>query len=483
MNIRVYNTLTRRKEEFSPFNPGEVGMYVCGPTVYKPSHVGHMVGPVIFDTIKRFLVHCGYKVKLVINITDIDDKLIVESARRGTTVPSLAAEITADYLSCLEMLNVTSVDCFPRATDHISDIIVMITGLIEKQYAYAAEGDVYFDVMSDADYGKLCNRDPEQLEAGARIEVSKKKKNPGDFALWKGAKVGEPSWPSPWGAGRPGWHIECSAMSMKHLGESLDIHGGGLDLQFPHHENELAQSESITGKQFAKYWLHNGLMKTGDKKMSKSEGNEIVVSTLLRKHRPETLRCLLLSSHYRSPIEFSEDRLIEIRKGLDSFHRLFHRYERITGHSFFQLPHDKNIALTNDDLSDCRIKFFDFLSDDFNTGGAFGVLHEILGLVNRFAEFGKLETNPDQKLLVDFEQGCRVLRELANILGLFQQPLPTDHQLTDVFASTLVGFLIDLRDEARKTKNFILADRIRDKLAEMRITIEDRSGSSGWRRD
>jgi len=483
MNIRVYNTLTRRKEEFSPLTPGEIGMYVCGPTVYKPSHVGHMVGPVIFDTIKRFLIYCGYKVKLVINITDIDDKLIVEAAKRGITVPALAAEITSDYLSCLEKLDVTGVDCFPRATDHISEIIRMIGGLVEKGHAYAAEGDVYFDVTSDSDYGKLCNRDPDQLEAGARIEVSRKKKNPGDFALWKGAKPGEPFWSSPWGEGRPGWHIECSAMSMKHLGESLDIHGGGLDLQFPHHENELAQSESFTNKQFAKYWLHNGLMKTGDKKMSKSEGNEIVVGTLLRKHRPETLRGLLLSSHYRSPIEYSEDRLVEIRKGLDSFHRLFQRYERITGLSFFQLPHDNNFSVTSDDVLECRNKFFENLSDDFNTGGALGALHELLGVINRFAEFGKLETNPDKKLLGEFEQGCRVLRELSNILGLFQRPASKDQQPTDEFVDMLVGFLIDLRNEARKSKNFSLADRIRDKLAEMRITIEDRSGSSGWRRD
>lgn len=282
MTIRVYSTLTRRKEDLVPVVAGKISMYVCGPTVYKPSHVGHMVGPVIFDTIKRFLVRSGYDVKFVINITDIDDKLIVESARRGTSVPALAAEVTADYMTCLDCLDVNSVDSFPRATDHIPEILAMISGLIDKGHAYASDGDVYFDVGSDPDYGKLCNRDPDQLEAGARIEISSRKRNPGDFALWKGAKPSEPFWPSPWGNGRPGWHIECSAMSMKLLGESIDIHGGGLDLQFPHHENELAQSESFTGKPFAKLWLHNGLMKTGDRKMSKSEGNEIVVGLLLK---------------------------------------------------------------------------------------------------------------------------------------------------------------------------------------------------------
>ncbi len=286
MQIKVYNTLTRQKEDFQTFQPKKVGMYVCGPTVYKPSHVGHMVGPVIFDTIKRFLSYLDYQVNFVVNITDVDDKLIVESKKQNTTVTELAERVTADYLANLKKLQVTGIDHFPRATHYIGEIQLMISGLIEKGFAYPSAGDVYFDVSKDEDYGKLCNRDPEQLEAGARIEINERKRNPGDFALWKGAKPGEPMWESPWGSGRPGWHIECSAMSMKLLGESFDMHGGGLDLQFPHHENELAQSESFTGKTFARYWLHNGLMKTGDKKMSKSEGNEIVVTELLKKHQP-----------------------------------------------------------------------------------------------------------------------------------------------------------------------------------------------------
>ena len=483
MNIRVYNTLTRRKERFPTPDRGLIGMYVCGPTVYKPSHVGHMVGPVVFDTIKRFLSYCGYKVKLVINITDIDDKLIIESGKREMTVQALASEITADYLKCLEMLEVKGVDCFPRATDHISEITDMISGLIKKGHAYPADGDVYFDVTSDSDYGKLCNRDPEQLEAGARIEISKKKKNPGDFALWKAAKPGEPFWPSPWGDGRPGWHIECSAMSMKHLGETIDIHGGGLDLQFPHHENELAQSESFTGKPFAKFWLHNGLMKTGEKKMSKSEGNEIVVTSLLRKHRPEVLRCLLLSTHYRSPIEYTNDRLMEIKKSLGNFYRFFDRYQRITGNSYYVLPFSNNQFVSNQDFVECRNKFLEFLADDFNTSGALGVLHEILAIVNRYAEVGKLESNPDKELLATFEQGCKILRELSNILGIFQNESSNENVTDDDIVGPLIDLLIEMRNEARKNKNFTLADRIRDRLAELRIIIEDRSSSSGWRRE
>ena len=261
MALRVYNTLTRQKEAFQTVQPGRVGMYVCGPTVYKPSHVGHMVGPVIFDTVKRFLSYLGYKVTFVVNITDVDDKLIREAPKHNLTVAELAERITTDYLENLKKLGVTSIDELPRATQYIGEIIRLIGGLIEKDHAYAAGGDVYFDISKDHDYGKLCNRDPEQLEAGARIEVSEKKRNPGDFALWKGAKPGEPQWDSPWGLGRPGWHIECSAMSMKLLGQTLDIHGGGLDLQFPHHENELAQSESLTGVPFVRYWMHNGLMR------------------------------------------------------------------------------------------------------------------------------------------------------------------------------------------------------------------------------
>src|SRR5436309_2280927 len=263
MALRVYNTLTRQKEEFKTVQPGKVGMYVCGPTVYKPSHVGHMVGPVIFDTVKRYLTYQGYQVTFVVNITDIDDKIIAEAQKQKRDWKELAESVTADYLANLQKLGVTSIDHFPRATDHIPEIQRMIQGLIGKGFAYPAAGDVYFDVTKDPDYGKLCNRDPEQLEAGARIEVSEKKRSPGDFALWKSAKPGEPSWDSPWGKGRPGWHIECSAMSMKLLGETFDIHGGGLDLMFPHHENELAQSECCHSRPMVKYWLHNGLLRKG----------------------------------------------------------------------------------------------------------------------------------------------------------------------------------------------------------------------------
>jgi cysteinyl-tRNA synthetase len=491
MALRVYSTLTRQKEDFKTVRPGKVGMYVCGPTVYKPSHVGHMVGPVIFDTVKRFLTYLGYQVTFVVNITDVDDKLIVRARDLGTTVKDLAEEMTADYVDCLRKLNVTGVDHMPKATEHIPEMVAMIGRLVETGYAYPAAGDVYFDISKDADYGKLCNRDPEQLEAGARIEVTDKKRNPGDFALWKAAKPGEPQWDSPWGPGRPGWHIECSAMSMKLLGQTLDIHGGGLDLQFPHHENELAQSESYSGEPFARYWMHNGLMKMGHSKMAGSVGNVVNVVELLEAHSPETVRFLLLGTHYRSPIEYSEDRLQEVRRSLDGFYRFFERYQRITGGDFYRLsaptrhaPFDTGdtpgVFLT--EVARLREQFLECLSDDFNTGGAVGVLYELLTTLNRFADTSQLEgPAPSPAAKADFERGVLVLREMGQVLGLFREPPRASRAGSDRLVSGLIQMLIDLRAELRKAKNYALADQVRQRLAELGVTLEDRKGGTDWR--
>ena len=338
MALRVYNTLTQTKEPFETVHPGKVGMYVCGPTVYSESHIGHMVGPVIFDTIKRYLVYLGYEATWVVNITDVDDKLIVQAQKDGTTVGELAERVTRDYLDCLAALGVDGIDHMPRATEHIGEIIAINQALIDKGFAYESGGDVYFDVGKAAEYGKLSHRDPEELLAGARIEPSVLKHHPGDFALWKRSKPGEPSWQSPWGPGRPGWHIECSAMSMKYLGRHFDIHGGGLDLVFPHHENELVQSESYSGETFATYWMHNGLLTKQGKKISKSDpGTIVLMSDLLKVHSADTLRALLLSSHYRRPIDFGPDRLDEIDRGLQTFYRAFERFTELTGERFDQL--------------------------------------------------------------------------------------------------------------------------------------------------
>ena len=486
--LRVYNTLTRTKEEFRPIEAGKVGMYVCGPTVYKPSHIGHMVGPVIFDTVKRYLTYCGYAVTWVVNITDVDDKLIVRARELNTTVKELAERMTTDYVESLRALNVTSIDKMPRATEHIPGMIEMIGGLIAKGFAYPAAGDVYFDIGHDADYGKLCNRDPEQLEAGSRIEVSDRKRNPGDFALWKGAKPGEPQWESPWGPGRPGWHIECSAMSAKILGKTLDIHGGGLDLQFPHHENELAQSESFNDAPFARYWMHNGLLQMGKAKMAGSVGNVVNIVDLLKKHQPETVRLLLLATHYRSPIEYGEERLEETRRSLEGFYRFFERYERITKQSFFDLigpsrvyvfpPPTGNPFLT--EVARLHASFLESMNDDFNTGGAVGVLFELLTTLNRQADAAGLEGTPKPEAVADFRSAVVVLRELGQLLGLFAAPHAKKGG-DDALAAGLMQLLIDLRNDARKAKNFAVSDQIRKRLAELGVTLEDRPGGTGWR--
>jgi cysteinyl-tRNA synthetase len=491
--LRVYNTLSRQKEEFHTIEPGRVRMYVCGPTVYKPSHIGHMVGPVIFDTVKRYLTYLGYEVNWVVNITDVDDKLIVRARELTTTVKELAERMTADYVASLKRLNVTGIDHMPRATDHIPGMVAMMQRLIAHGYAYAAGGDVYFDITRDEDYGKLCHRDPEQLEAGARIEVSEKKRSPGDFALWKGSKPGEPAWESPWGPGRPGWHIECSAMSMKLLGATLDIHGGGLDLQFPHHENELAQSESDTGKPFANFWMHNGLLKMGQAKMAGSVGNVVNVADLLKKHHPETVRFLLLCTHYRSPIEYSDERLDEVRRGLDSFYRFFERYERITGNSFYSLQSpSRRPAKASAPGSEFGAalavhwqQFMAHMDDDFNTGGAVGVLYETLTALNRFADSRQLDGGkaPPADLRA-FEEGALTLKEFGQILGIFLQPAAREEAKGEdaELVGALMRLLLDLRAEARKTKNFAMADQIRKRLTEMGVTLEDRPGGTGWRR-
>jgi cysteinyl-tRNA synthetase len=477
MVLRVYNTLTREKQPFHK-KPGErVTMYVCGPTVYKPSHIGHMVGPVIFDSVKRYLNYRGYPVVWVVNITDVDDKLIRRAAELNTTVPALAERMIRDYRDCLARLNVTGIDRMPRATEHIDGMIAMIADLIAKGYAYPAGGDVYFDVSKDDDYGKLCNRDPEQLEAGARIEVSDRKRNPGDFALWKGAKRDEPVevvWPSPWGAGRPGWHIECSVMSTALLGPTIDIHGGGLDLQFPHHENELAQSESANGVEFSRIWMHNGLLKMGGGKMAGSVGNVVNVADLLGRHHPETVRFLLLGTHYRSPIEYSEDRLAEVARSLQGFYRFFERFERISGVSFYSLP--TSGADTPEFARPFKDRFLECMDDDFNTGGAVGALFELLTELNKFADARKLEKDPPAEFLA----GVATLRELGTILGLFWAPVAA--RADDALVGGLMKLLIDLRAEARAAKNFAVADQIRKRLTELNVTLEDRpGGATDWR--
>ena len=520
MPLRVYNTLSRQKEDFQTVEPGKVSMYLCGPTVYKPAHIGHMVGPVIFDTIKRYLTYSGYKVTWVVNITDVDDKLINRANEKGITVEALAKQMTQDYFDNLATMGVDGIDHFPYATQHIKEMQEIIATLIEKGYAYPLDGDVYFNCTKDEDYGKLSGRSLEQLLAGTRAETHSGKRHPADFALWKGSKQGEPAWDSPWGPGRPGWHIECSAMAKKLLGDSIDIHGGGLDLMFPHHENELAQSESCTGKPFARYWMHNGLMqssgaagkvggghdKHGDKPTDLAaakeaqEANKLAgskgaasVKELFAKHDPETIRFFLLATHYRSPIDFSDEQISQRGESLDGFYRLFETSERITGQSFYALKtstvRSESAPPSGDEkpfleaVNELRHRYLEAMDDDFNTGGAVGVLFELRKTLNSFISDNKLDVNKaDAGKVSALVYGLTVLKELAAILGVFREPKQKSASADDGLVDGLMQLVIQIRADARKNKNFSVADLIRNKLTELKITLEDRTDQTLWRR-
>jgi len=514
--IEIYSTLTKKKTPLLTVKPGHVGMYLCGPTVYKPSHIGHMVGPVIFDTVKRYLEYSGWKVTWVVNITDIDDKIIAESAARGTTMAKLATEMTADYLDNLAMLGVESIDVMPKATEHIGTIVAFIEGLIAKGYAYASDGDVYFDVTRDADYGKLTNRSVEAMQ-GEGGSTAERKRSAADFALWKKAKPGEPSWESPWGPGRPGWHIECSAMSRAILGEHFDIHGGGLDLIFPHHENEIAQSESLHDCPMATYWMHNGLMQAagaagkvggrprgaGDSsaddaaaeaatqtatKISKSTGAE-PFKNLLARHRPEAVRVLLLSTHYRSPIHFGEEPLGESARAMEAFERLFARYQRIAGKSFYALPcrdrraGDAAVGAAGEEVKALREKFLAAMDDDFNTAIGMATLFDFVRVANKFIDQQGLEKKASAEALATLDAMMLVLRELTGTLGIFlKEPQAKAGGADEGLVAKLMELVIEIRARARAGKDFATADLVRNKLTEAGVVLEDRADGTLWTR-
>lgn len=513
--IQVYNTLTKRKEEFVPVVPGKVGIYLCGPTVYKEAHIGHMVGPVIFDTIKRYLVYSGYDVTWVVNITDVDDKLIQQERERGLPMAQIAEEMTTDYLNNLRALGVDQIDHMPKATEYMPQIIEFTQSLIERGFAYAADGDVFFDVARNPGYGKLSNRsaDEQQGEGGA---AGSKKRSPGDFALWKGAKPGEPSWASPWGPGRPGWHIECSAMSRALLGQTFDIHGGGLDLVFPHHENELCQSECCHSAPMVKYWLHNGLLrkseagKIGGKsdrggeagesggKMSRSAGAG-GLADVIAKHGLDRIRFLLVRTHYRSTVVYGDEGFAEVATALETFYRYFDRFQAIARQRFYNLPAGATRQAGDFDPGDepllqamhaARGRFLAKMDDDFNTGGAVAELFEIVRELNKFCDQHGLESlqkspdaaavfhHPQVRLLV---QATKVLRELTGILGLFRSPPLNRGGGGDGLTPKLMDLLIAMRQEARARKDFPLSDRIRNGLADIGVTLEDRKEGTSWR--
>ena len=457
--LRVYNTLTRTKEPFEPVRPGKVGIYLCGPTVYKPSHIGHMVGPVIFDTVKRYLEYSGWQVKWVVNITDIDDKIIAESAARGTTMAKLATEMTADYLDNLAMLGVESIDVMPKATEHIGTIVAFIEGLIAKGYAYASDGDVYFDVTRDADYGKLTNRSVEAMQ-GEGGSTAERKRSAADFALWKKAKPGEPSWESPWGPGRPGWHIECSAMSRAILGEHFDIHGGGLDLIFPHHENEIAQSECANGQTFVNYWLHCQHLVVDNKKMSKSAGNFYTLRDLLQKgFDPLVIRYLLISSHYRKLLNFSFDNLEMAGQSMNRIKNFEFALKNV------QTPGPENQEIKTL-INASQGAFVKNLADDFNISGALGVLFDFIYQVN--LKMSNI-TNVDALLIL------KHMQKLDLVLGILPEPKSVDLE-------TIIADKIAQREKARENKDFAQADAIRTELKQQGIVLLDTPDGVKWKK-
>ena len=505
-SLQVYNTLSKRKEPFRTVQPGKVGIYLCGPTVYDKAHIGHMVGPVIFDCIKRYLVFCGFDVNWVVNITDVDDKLINKAAERGITMLEVADENIADYNCNLAALGVDQIDHFPRATECMDEIIALVESLADQGFAYASEGDVYFEVAKDKNYGRLSNRtiDAMQGEGGG---TANRKRGLADFALWKSAKPGEPAWESPWGEGRPGWHIECSAMSKKILGETFDIHGGGLDLVFPHHENEIAQSECCHAKPMVTYWAHNGLLrassasgKVGGRgespassaetgKMSRSKGAG-GLAELIARQGGERIRFFLLRTHYRSTVLFNEPAIEEAGVGLDGFYRLFKRYTRITGKDFYDLKpatsRTPGAMETSDDsalqaASVCREKFLAAMDDDFNTGGAIGELFELAKVTNKFCDDNHLEGQGCvESEAATLEKLLTTLKELAAILGIFIAAPTPAVGAHDKLLGQLMQLLIDLRTEARDSKKFDTADAIRNGLDPLGIVLEDRAGGTEW---
>ena len=455
--MQIYNSQTRKKEEFVPLHPGKVGIYACGPTVYDFFHIGNARPFITFDVLRRYFEHRGYEVTFVQNFTDIDDKMIKRANQEGITVKELGDRFIKEYYQDAQALGIRPATVHPRATEHIGEIIKLVKTLQDKGYAYEVNGDVYFDTKKDAGYGKLSGQNLDDLEAGARIDVDDGKKNPADFALWKAQKPGEPAWNSPWGPGRPGWHIECSAMSMKYLGETFDIHAGGKDLLFPHHENEVAQSECATGKPFARYWMHNGFINIDNEKMSKSLGNFFTVRDILKEYAPEDIRMFMLSAHYRSPVNFSRDMVAQAHASLQ-------RLCAARDHMLFLLKNAEDRPLTAEEealltrVKESAARFDAAMDDDLNTADALGAVFEIVKDSN-------VSLN-EQSAKAAVEGALNALTELTNVLGLLMKKaeagLPEEIQV-----------LADERAQARKEKNWKRSDELRDALAAAGYAVKD----------
>jgi cysteinyl-tRNA synthetase len=464
--MQIYNTLTRKKENLYTLEPGKVKMYVCGPTVYNKAHVGHAMSVLVFDIIRRYLVYRGYDVQYLMNFTDVDDKIIIRANEQGIDPFVLAEGYIEEFQDHLNELNVLPATYHPRATQEIPQIVNIISGLIEKGYAYPVDGDVYFRVQKDEDYGKLSGRKLEDMQAGARIEVDTRKEHPMDFALWKSARPGEPSWDSPWGKGRPGWHIECSAMNLTHQGEQIDIHGGGNDLIFPHHENEIAQTESYTGKPFSRYWVHNGMLQLSGEKMSKSLGNMVTIEEFLSSHGADVLRLMVLNSGYRNPLTFSNDVIEQTEKAIDRLYSALRPSLPNAGGA----P-EASLKALKQQSDRTNEGFTNSMDDDFNSAGALGYLFELVRAINQARSDGATDSQlfPSQEYL----------GKLLGILGLRMDEgkiKAEEHP-----AGAFISLLIDLRLNLRKQKMFQLSDQIRDQLLNLGVILEDSKDGTTWR--
>lgn len=482
--IRLYNSLTKKKESLETIEPGRVKMYVCGPTTYNYIHLGNARPVVVFDTIRRYLKYRGYQVVYVQNFTDVDDKIIKRAHELGEPALELASRFIKEYFKDADALNVGRADIHPRVSDHIEDIIEMVKKLIDRGFAYEVDGDIYFNVRKFQSYGQLSGRSLDELMAGARVQVDERKNDPLDFALWKKAKEGEPAWSSPWGEGRPGWHIECSVMSLKYLGKDFDIHGGGHDLIFPHHENELAQSQACSRCGFAKYWLHNGFITINQEKMSKSLGNFFLVREILDKFPPDAVRFYLLATHYRSPLDFDDEKLVVAGKGLDRLKNFRTALLDIVHGP--AVPDDNSTP--GEDLrkieafvENLEQKFTEAMDDDFNTALAiaclFDFVRDINGIIN------KPDFKVTQQAVFSLKKALNLYDELGNgVLGLFfrtgkQDALPGSDELV----SSLMDILLSIRQEARDQKQWALSDKIRDAVKELGIILEDGPKGTKWK--
>jgi len=470
--LRIYNTLTRKKEEFVPLTPGRVGIYVCGVTVYDFSHVGHARSALAFDMIRRYLLFRGYQVKFVRNFTDVDDKIIQRAQREGATAQEVSERYVTAEREDMAAIGVMAPDVYSKATDHIPQMVALIERLVAKGLAYPVEGDVYFEVARFPAYGRLSGKNIDELVSGARVEVDERKRDPRDFALWKGAKPGEPAWPSPWGPGRPGWHIECSAMAIQYLGETFDLHGGGEDLIFPHHECEIAQAEGATGKLFVRCWMHNGLLNLGAEKMSKSLGNTLTIRELVKRHEPDAMRLYLLGAHYRHPLDFAEERIGESARGLARLRGLVTEAERMAAKGTPAPGPDGGLL---EEVAAHRARFEAAMDDDFNAPQALGVLFDLSRVLHGAREQVAQGTVGAGAFLL----GVGELVVLARVLGLLEgtrREAAVDPQL-----KARIESLVYLRQEARRQRDFGEADRLRDELARLGVVIEDTRDGTTWK--